>query len=338
VLVWVRPNRRAQDAVAEIHHFASESINYRWVLETDIKACFDEISHSALMGRLRMRIKDKRICALVKAFLKSGVLTDLGDREETLTGTPQGGILSPLLANIALSALDDHFDRQWQQEMGTKQQRANRRRNGEGNWRLCRYADDLVLMVSGDRRHAEALREEVAAVLAPLGLRLSPEKTRVVHIDEGFTFLGFDIRRQRKRGTQRYYVYTKPSRKAIASIKDKAKAKTYRSTLHIDLDELILSLNRSLAGWANYFRHGVSKATFSAVDYFVWGRLMRWIRAKYAGKTGLSMKELRRRFCDRGWRIAYNGVVFTGASNVAVTRYRYRGNTIPTPWAPAASS
>ena len=130
-----------------------------------------------------------------------------------------------------------------------------------------------------------------------------------------------------------------PSRPArpSASIKDKAKAKTYRSTLHIGLDELILSLNRSLAGWANYFRHGVSKATFSAVDYFAWGRLMRWIRAKYAGKTGLSMKELRRRFCDQGWRIAYNGVVFTGASNVAVTRYRYRGNTIPTPWAPAAS-
>ena len=88
-----RPNRRAQDAIAEIHHFASESINYRWVFETDIKACFDEISHSALIGRLRVRIKDKRICALVKAFLKSGVLTDLGDREETLTGTPQGGIL-----------------------------------------------------------------------------------------------------------------------------------------------------------------------------------------------------------------------------------------------------
>ena len=88
-------------------------------------------------------------------------------------------------------------------------------------------------MASGDRRHAEALREEVAAVLAPLGLRLSPEKTRVVHIDEGFTFLGFDIRRQRKRGTQKYYVYTKPSRKATASIRDKTKAMTYRSTLHI---------------------------------------------------------------------------------------------------------
>ena len=122
------------------------------------------------------------------------------------------------------------------------------------------------------------------------------------------------------------------------SIKDKVKAKTYRSTRIPDLDELILSLNRSLAGWANYFRHGVSKAVFSAVDYLAWGRLMRWIRAKYAGKTGLGMKELRRRFCDQGWRFAYNGVVFTGASSVTVTRYRYRGSTIPTPWTPAASS
>src|SRR2546427_552349 len=164
--------------------------------------------------------------------------------------------------------------------MGARQQRANRRRNGQGNWRLCRYADDLVLMVSGDRRHAEALREEVAAVLAPLGLRLSPEKTRVVHIDEGFTFLGFDIRRQRKRGTQKYYVYTTPSRKAIQAIKDKVSARTYRSTRHQDLDELIRSLNRSLAGWANYFRHGLPKAVSGAIDSHAGLRLMRWIRGR----------------------------------------------------------
>ena len=177
-----RPNRRAHDAISEIHHFASESINYRWVLEADINACFDEISHTALMDRLRARIKDKRVCALVKAFLKSGVFTELGDREETLTGTPQGGILSPLLANIALSALDDHFDQQWHQEMGTKAQRAKRTRHGQGNWKLIRYADDFVLMVSGERHHAEALRQEVAAVLAPLGLRLAPDKTGSSHL------------------------------------------------------------------------------------------------------------------------------------------------------------
>jgi RNA-directed DNA polymerase len=113
-----RPNRRAHDAIAEIHHLASSPRNYQWVFEADIKACFDEIDHAALVHRLRARVKDKRVCSLVKAFLKSGVLTDTGEREETWTGTPQGGILSPLLANIALSALDDHFDRQWHQRPG----------------------------------------------------------------------------------------------------------------------------------------------------------------------------------------------------------------------------
>jgi len=329
-----RPNRRAHDAISEIHYLTSHPRNYQWVLECDIKACFDEISHGALMDRFRVRIKDKRICGLVKAFLKSGVLTELGGREETHTGTPQGGILSPLLANIALSALDDHFDRQWHQEMGTEYQRAKRKRNGHGNWKLIRYADDFVLMVSGDRHHAEALREEVAAVLAPLGLHLAPEKTRTVHIDEGFVFLGLLIRRQRKPGTQKHYVYTKPSRKAIASIKDKVKAKTYRSTRHMDLDKMITRLNRSLAGWATYFRYGVSKAVFSAVDFHAWGRLMRWIRAKYAGRHRLGMNELRRRFCDQGWRFAHNGAVFTGASSVTVKRYRYRGSNIPAPWTP----
>jgi RNA-directed DNA polymerase len=335
-----RPIRRPHDAIAEIHHLASGNRNYHWVLECDIRACFDEISHTALVDRLRVRVKDKRVCGLVKAFLKSGILTELGDREESPTGTPQGGILSPLLANIALSALDDHFARQWQQDMATEYQRAKRRRNGHGNWKIIRYADDFVLMVAGDRHHAEALREEVATVLAPLGLHLAPEKTRVVHIDEGFVFLGHMIRRQRKRGTQKYYVYTKPSTKAIVSIKDRVRERTYRSTRHMDLDEMITRLNRSLAGWANYFRYGVSKAVFSSVDSHAWGRLMRWIRAKYAGKHRLGMKELRRRFCDQGWRFAHNGAVFTGASSVKVERYRYRGSNIPAPWAPkpAASS
>ena len=335
-----RPNRRAHDAIAEIHHLASEPSNYLWVFETDIKACFDEIDHQALMTRVRARIKDKRVLALVKAFLKAGVMTAHGGREETLAGTPQGGILSPLLANIALSALDDHFTRQRETEMG-RHQRERRKRNGQGNWKLIRYADDLVLMVDGERRHAEALRGEVAAVLAPLGLRLAEEKTRVVHIDEGFDFLGFTIRRMRKRGTSRHYVYTVPSRKAIQAVKDKVAVKTYRSARHWEPEALILSVDRSLTGWAGYFRHGVSKEVFASVDSFAWNRIMRWARAKYATKTGpLSMREFRRRFCEPGtWKIAYGGARLTGASSVPVTRYRYRGNRIPVPFtqpAPAA--
>lgn len=333
-----RPNRRAQDAIAEIHFLASHS--YEWVLEADIQACFDEIGHTPLMERMRHRIKDKRVLALVKAFLKAGVMTTTGHREETLSGTPQGGILSPLLANIALSTLDEHFDEQRREQMGTDQQRAKRKRNGLGNWKIVRYADDFVVMVSGERRHAEALREEAAEVLAPMGLRLSPEKTRVVHIDEGFDFLGFHIHRRRKRGTQRHCVYTTPSKKAVQSAKDKVRHKTRRSTLHMSLGELIISLNRMLRGWATYFRHGVSSRVFQQLDSHAWWRIVSWIRTKYKGKSRVSMKEVRRRFCDQRWRLAHEGVVFTGASSVAVTRYRYRGSTIATPWTtkPAVAS
>jgi len=228
-----RPNRSTHDAIAEVHYLASETRNYHGVLEADIQACFDEIGHTPLMERVRRRISDKRVCALVKAFLKSGVMAATGDREETPAGTPQGGIISPLLANIALSQLDEHFTRQWRQDMGTEYQRRKRKRNGHGNRRLVRYCDDFVVMVSGQRHHAEALREQVTDVLASLALRLSPDKTRVVHVDEGFDFLGFHIRRQRKRGTQKYCVYTKPSKKAVQAVKDKVKRKTYRSTQNV---------------------------------------------------------------------------------------------------------
>ena len=107
-----RPNRRAHDAIAEIHTFGTHG--YRWVLDADIEACFDRISHSGLLDRVRMRVKDKRVVALVKAFLKAGIMTELGELQDTHTGTPQGGILSPLMANIALSVLDEHLHRPWQ--------------------------------------------------------------------------------------------------------------------------------------------------------------------------------------------------------------------------------
>ncbi len=244
-------------------------------------------------------------------------------------------MLSPLLANIALSALDDHFIRCWQQ-MGTSGQREKRRKQGLGTWRLVRYSDDFVVMVNGSRRHAEALRAEVAAVLAPLGLRLAEEKTRVVPIEEGFDFLSFTIRRMRKRGTSKHYVYTIPSKKAIQAVKARVSAMTYRSTRNLSPQVLIQNINRTLAGWANYFRHGVSKAVFNAVDAHAWRRIMRWLRRKYQhGNSAIGMPELRRRFCLPGtWQFAVNGVRLTGASSVAVTRYRYRGSKIPAPWTP----
>ncbi len=328
-----RPNRRAQDAIAEIHHFTTKS--YDWVLEADIEACFDRIDHVALMARVRSRVADKQVLALVKSFLKAGVMTTIGTREATHTGTPQGGILSPLLANIALSVLDDHFTQAWNQHMGTEVHRQRRKRHGQANYRLVRYADDFVVLVTGQREHAEQLRVEVAAVLAPMGLRLSPEKTRVVHIDDGFDFLGFHIRRMRRRGSNKWFVYTLPSKKAIASIKGRVKTMTYRSTLHHEPGYLLEYLGRVLRGWANYFRHGVSKATFSAIDSYTWERVTRWLREKHR----IGWPELRRRFCLPGtWRLTADGIRFKGAASVSVIRYRYRGYRIPTPWTPTATT
>jgi len=109
-----RPRRRAQDAIAEVHYLATPTRNYQWVFEADIAACFDEISHAALMARVRDRIGDKRVLRLVKAFLRAGILAEDGRHRQTITGTPQGGILSPLLANIALSGLDEHFAAKWE--------------------------------------------------------------------------------------------------------------------------------------------------------------------------------------------------------------------------------
>lgn len=151
-----RPKRRAQDAIAEIHYLGSNPRNYHWVFEADIKACFDEIDHTALMGRVRNRVGDKRVLWLVKAFLKAGVLTEDGSRRATITGTPQGGILSTLLANIALSVLDEHFAAKWD-ALGPAWTRARRRRAGEPVMKLVRYADDFVVMVHGERDDAEAL-------------------------------------------------------------------------------------------------------------------------------------------------------------------------------------
>jgi group II intron reverse transcriptase/maturase len=148
-----RTRRRARpDAIAEIHHYASRS--YEWVAEGDITACFDEISHVGLQDRLRRRIGDKRVLGLVKAFLKAGILSEDGVTRDTITGTPQGGILSPLLSNVALSVLDEHFVKAWQ-EMGEYHKRARRRAKGLATYRLVRYADDWV---SGTREHAEGLR------------------------------------------------------------------------------------------------------------------------------------------------------------------------------------
>jgi RNA-directed DNA polymerase len=327
-----RPRRRAQDAIAEIHHFGTQG--YHWVLEADIEACFDEISHPGLLRRIRARIGDKRVLALIKSFLKAGVMAEGGQFRDSVTGSPQGGILSPLLANIALSALDEHFCAAYDAH-GAAWRRAAHRRRGGATCRIVRYADDFVIMVHGSKGHAEALREEVAGVLAPLGLRLSAAKTRVCHLDEGLDFLGFRIQRRLKRGTARKHIYTYPSKKALASIIGKVRALT-RGSRHRTLADLLRQANAVLRGWCNYFRYGVSKATFHYVDMFTWRRITLWLRKRH---KGINWKTLYRRFLTAKWDTPSEGnVEMFRPQTVEVTRYRWRGYHIPAPWASIAAN
>jgi len=280
---------------------------------------------------MRQRIGDKRVLGLVKAFLGAGILSEDGVDRDTITGTPQGGILSPCLANLALSVLDEHFTRKWE-VLGPEWTRAKHRKAGAPTYRLVRYADDFVVMVKGAREHAEALWGETSAVLAPMGLRLSEEKTRVCHIDEGFDFLGYRIQRRSWRGrTNKRAVYTYPSKKALASVIGKVRTITHRSK-HRTLADLLHLLNRVLRGWCNYFRHGVSAQTFSYLSHYTWHRVAEWIRKRH---NGLSWGAFRRLF--PGWKIHDGQTELFSPQTVAIDRYRYRGSRIPTPWASNAA-
>lgn len=318
-----RPGRRAQDAIAEVHFLTSRS--YEWIVEADVEACFDRLDHVAILDRVRGRIGDKRVLGLVKAFLKAGIMAEHGGLEQTVTGTPQGGILSPLLTNIALSALDEHYARAWE-AMGSTTERAKRRRHGEANYRLVRYADDWLICVAGERSQAEALVAETEQVIAPLGLTLSKEKTRVTHIDEGVEFLGWRIKRQRGRDG-RPHVYTYPSKRSLAAVKAKVKAIT-RSDSNQPLGQLLRRLNPVLRGWCAYFRSGVSSRTFNYLRAYIWQRVVRWLRRKH---RRANWRWLKRRYLPRWWPTDGATALFN-PGGVRTTRYRYRGKSISTPW------
>lgn len=331
-----RPERRAHDAIAEIHLFGSQG--YRWVLDADIEACFDRIDHNALLARMRDRVKDKRVLRLVKAFLKAGILTELGDYEDTWTGTPQGGILSPLLANIALSVLDEDLHAPWQpgREMSTSMRRRRRRWKNLPNWRLVRYADDFVVLTDGTDHHLTALREHITQVLAPMGLVLSEAKTQIVHMSEGFEFLGFRIQWARKRGTSTWHVYTFIADRALASVKTKIKALTPQ-TSQADLTDTLVKINQITRGWANYFRHAVASRTFNHLQQYTWWRIVRWQRTQHRWRW----KDVRHwlTFPSGRWRPIHAGeVTLFDPTRIAIRRYRYRGAAIPNPFIPTLTT
>ncbi|WP_351233810.1 group II intron maturase-specific domain-containing protein [Streptomyces sp. NPDC002133] len=241
-------------------------------------------------------------------------------------------MISPLLANIALSVLDEHLHAAWEPGgvMSTQSRRRQRRLKGLPNWRVVRYADDFVVLVHGTRQDTETLHEEIAHVLRPVGLRLSPAKTRVVHMSEGFDFLGFRIQWRRRRGTSKWHVYTFVAQRPLRSVKTKIRALT-RKTSQQDLGYVLTSLNMITHGWANYFRHAVAKNTFGMLDNFTWWRLIRMLRERHHW----TWSDVRRRFVTASGRwlpITAGEIELRKIGAIPVTRYRYRGNSIPTPW------
>lgn len=191
--------------------------------------------------------------------------------------------------------------------------------------RLVRYADDWCLAVSGTREHAEALRDEIAGVLSTMGLRLSPEKTLITHIDKGLVFLGWRIQRHRKRGTGKSYVYAYPAKKSLAAVM--AKVKTIcRVNTNLPLDALLHALNRMLRGWTTYFKYGCSHATFSYLRSYLWKQVVRWQERKHRRTP---WKELRRRY---GIWPTHGDLVLFDPARVRAQRYYYRGTRIQTPW------
>jgi RNA-directed DNA polymerase len=326
-----RPARRAHDAIAEIVHFAQDPSAYEWIVEADIEACFDQIDHGQLMAEVSRRIGDRRVLALVRAFLRAGVMRENGRFERTVTGTPQGGIISPLLANIALSALDRRYAADWAAMSRYRGLRQYLRRKGQPTYQLVRFADDLVVLVKGTREQAEALLGQLSERVESIGLHLKPEKTGLAHIDAGFVFLG--VRIVRKPKGHRRPVFPHPSDEALASVKRRVKTLTGRSTTSLDLASLLRNLNPVLRGWAAYFRWTAAKRTFAYLGYYAWWRVIRWLRKKH---PRLTWKQVRRRYYGKD-RIRAGGLILYNPATMRILRYRHRGQFIPDPWAEASA-
>ena len=299
-----------------------------WIVEGDITACFDEISHPALMGRLRGRIADKRVLALVKAFLKAGILGQDGTLRDSNTGVPQGGILSPCWPTWPCRYWTSRSPRSPAAQVAPKASgpSAATAARATTGWSATRTTGcSWSRAPASTRSRCASTRRRCWprwACACRRKRRRSPTSTRAPD------FLGWHIQRHRKRGTDRQYIYTYPSRKAIKAAT--AKVKTIcRRNVNQPLQVLIRQLNPALRGWCAYFRPGVSAAAFADLARYTLDRFLRWARRKH---RRITVKAIRRRYCNGGWWPVTTETGLFNPANVATTRYRYRGGAIPAPW------
>ena len=273
-----RPGRRTMDCIRTCQSRITTQNKYLWVIEGDIKGCFDHVQHPILIKLLQRRIKDQAIIDLINRMLKAGV-TEKGQYQPTLEGTPQGGILSPLLTNIYLH----EFDRWWWQNYGllSLAEKAKRRKQGLGNCILTRYADDLVILCNGPRAEAERLREEARQVLwNELRLELSLEKSHITHVTDGFDFLGFHLHWRLPKDHKPWLQVT-PTQKSIERLKHTLKTMTRRNTFYQSPLEKLKSLNRVMQGWNRYYEYVNATAIASKLSYWANDRLLLWLKKRH---------------------------------------------------------
>ena len=272
-----RPERSTLECVLPMYRYGDSHTKYYWVIEGDIEGCFDNIDHWILMEAVQKRIADRRILWLIRRFLKAPII-DNGTRAKPQKGTPQGGVLSPLLANIYLN----EFDQFWYENWGrlTDYQRRLKQRQGQAVCVLFRYADDFILSAKGTEEQVVAIMDSIRDFFATrLKLNMSAEKTRVVRLEAGFDFLGFRI--QRVQLGHFSCVRIRPTQRNLIRLKGKLQSMLEPSSFLNDPLLKIAAMNRVLRGWSNYYKSVNSSKQFEIGDFFAGYLFRQWYRDKY---------------------------------------------------------